>query len=141
MDICSGQIKYVIAIAEISNKCKNVRCVDISKYLGVTRPSVTKMLKCLANSNLIDECFSYGVKLTEYGKEVANVLHKQYRYMYVFFLNMLKLPEDKAKSQALEFISTFPTETSEKFCFIIKNTIKNKKKANANKVTSTVSTN
>lgn len=137
MNICSGQVKYLVAIAEISNKYKNVRCVDISKYLGVSRPSVTKMLKCLANSKLIDECFSYGVVLTEYGKEAAETLYKQYRYIYVFFLNMIKLSEDKAKFQALEFISTFPEETSEKFCFIIKNTIKNKKKTDNNKVTTT----
>ncbi|MGN1412401.1 MAG: metal-dependent transcriptional regulator [Oscillospiraceae bacterium] len=129
MDICSGQVKYLIAIAELSKRCKNVRGVDVSKYLGVTRPSVTKMLKCLANSQLIDESFSYGIKFTKQGKEVSEMLYKQYQYIYVFFFNMIKLPEDKAKSQSLEFVSTFPTETSEKFCYIIKNTIKNRKKS------------
>lgn len=131
MDICSGKVKYLVAIAEISNKDKIVRCVDVSKYLGVTRPSVTKMLKCLAKSELIDECFSYGINLTDYGKVIAETLYKRYKYIYIFFLNMIKLPEDKAKFQALEFIATFPEETSEKFCYIIKNTIKNKKKAKA----------
>ena len=67
MKICSGQIKYLVSILELSNTSKNVRGVDIAKYLEVTRPSVTKMLKCLATSNLIDENFSYGVKFTEEG--------------------------------------------------------------------------
>lgn len=124
MKICSGQIKYLVAILELSNDSKNVRGVDISKFLEVTRPSVTKMLKCLATSNLIDENFSYGVKLTNEGLEVGNKFYNQYRYIYIFFLNMLKLSEKEAKEQSLEFISSFPLETSMKFSVMIKNTIK-----------------
>jgi len=124
MKICSGQIKYLVAILELSNNSKNVRGVDISKFLEVTRPSVTKMLKCLANSNLIEDNFSYGVNFTSEGLEVADKFYKQYKYIYIFFLNMLKLPEKEAKEQALEFISSFPLETSIKFSVLIKNTIK-----------------
>lgn len=124
MKICSGQIKYLVTILELSNNTKKVRGVDISKYLEVTRPSVTKMLKCLATSNLIDENFSYGVKFTDEGLEVATKFHKQYKYIYIFFLNMLKLSEKEAREQALEFISSFPIETSTKFSVLVRNTIK-----------------
>lgn len=124
MKICSGQIKYLVAILELSNNSKNVRGVDISKFLEVTRPSVTKMLKCLSNSNLIEDNFSYGVKFTSEGLEVADKFHKQYKYVYIFFLDMIKLPEKEAKEQALEFVSSFPLETSIKFSVLIKNTIK-----------------
>ncbi|MCC8069302.1 MAG: metal-dependent transcriptional regulator [Ruminococcus sp.] len=130
MKICSGQIKYLVAILELSNGSKNVRGVDISKYLEVTRPSVTKMLKCLASSNLIDENFSYGVNLTDEGLEVATKFHKQYRYIYIFFFNMLKLSEKEAREQALEFISSFPIETSTKFSVLVRNTIKRQQQKN-----------
>ena len=130
MKICSGQIKYLVSILELSNTSKNVRGVDIAKYLEVTRPSVTKMLKCLATSNLIDENFSYGVKFTEEGLEVATKFHKQYKYIYIFFLNMLKLSETEAKEQALEFISSFPIETSTKFSVLVRNTIKRQQQKN-----------
>ena len=123
MKICSGQIKYLVSILELSNTSKNVRGVDIAKYLEVTRPSVTKMLKCLATSNLIDENFSYGVKFTEEGLEVATKFHKQYKYIYIFFLN-------EAKEQALEFISSFPIETSTKFSVLVRNTIKRQQQKN-----------
>lgn len=130
MKICSGQIKYLVSILELSNTSKNVRGVDIAKYLEVTRPSVTKMLKCLATSNLIDENFSYGVNFTEEGLEVATKFHKQYKYIYIFFLNMLKLSETEAKEQALEFISSFPIETSTKFSVLVRNTIKRQQQKN-----------
>ena len=130
MKICSGQIKYLVSILELSNTSKNVRGVDIAKYLEVTRPSVTKMLKCLATSNLIDENFSYGVNFTEEGLEVATKFHKQYKYIYIFFLNMLKLSETEAKEQDLEFISSFPIETSTKFSVLVRNTIKRQQQNN-----------
>jgi Mn-dependent DtxR family transcriptional regulator len=130
MHICSGHIKYVVAIVEISksSKSKNIRCIDVAKFLGVTRPSVTKMLKCLVNSNLINENFAYGIKLTKEGLEIGNAFHKQYTYIYTFFNKMLNIPSEDAKEQALRFISTFPLETSTKFGDIIDKTLKKKLK-------------
>jgi len=37
---------------------------------------------------------------------------------------MLKLSEKEAREQALEFISSFPIETSTKFSVLVRNTIK-----------------
>ena len=57
MKHCAGQIKYLVAIKELSDTEEYVRCVTISRHLGVSRPSVSKMLRCLANCGYVYEDF------------------------------------------------------------------------------------
>ena len=57
MKPCSGQIKYLIAIKEIADSGENVRCVTISRHLGVSRPSVSKMLRGLVSRGYVHEDF------------------------------------------------------------------------------------
>ena len=45
MGYCAGQIKYLTAIKELKDKGGRIRCVNISNLLGVSRPSVSKMLR------------------------------------------------------------------------------------------------
>lgn len=131
MHICSGQIKYLVAVLEVSKtaKSKNVRCIDVANFLGVSRPSVTKMLKCLSSLNLIESDFSYGIVLTKEGQQVGKNFHTQYQYLYQFFSTMLKLPPEDSKEQAMQFVSTFPLETSSRFSTLIKNTINRRRRA------------
>ena len=67
MKHCAGQIKYLIAIKELSAADEYVRCVNISRHLGVSRPSVSKMLRCLANCGYVYEDFCNSVVLTPEG--------------------------------------------------------------------------
>jgi Mn-dependent DtxR family transcriptional regulator len=127
MQVCSGQIRYLVAIVELSKKSNNVRGVDIARYLNITKPSVTKMLKCLVNSNLISQDSSFGIKLTQEGLEIGEKFYSNYVCIHTFFRRMLKIEDKSAQEQALEFVSTFPIETSVKFSNMIRNTIKKQK--------------
>ena len=71
MKTCSGQIRYLIAIRELLEKDEYIRCVNISNHLGVSRPSVSKMLRCLAESGFVYEDFCNSVVLTPEGRETA----------------------------------------------------------------------
>ncbi len=61
MKHCAGQIKYLVAIKELSELDDYVKCVSIARRLGVSRASVSKMLRCLANSGLVYEDFCNSV--------------------------------------------------------------------------------
>ncbi len=127
MKHCSGQIKYLIAIKELSETNDSIRCVNISRHLGVSRPSVSKMLRCLANYGLVYEDFCNSVELTPEGEETAEEIFGLFKEAYVFFHKFLKLPRDEAHSQAVTFISEFPIETSQRLKELVKRTINKRK--------------
>ena len=110
MKLCAGQIRYLIAI----------------KDLGVSRPSVSKMLRCLADSGLVYEDYSSGVILTPEGKDVVGELFSGFDEVYLFFYKFLKLPREEAHEQALLFVTDFPQDTCNRLKRIVRRTLKQK---------------
>lgn len=127
MKRCAGHIKYLIAIKELADVNDTVRCVNISRHLGVSRPSVSKMLKCLANSGLVHEDFCNSVELTDEGEKAVGEIFDVFNESYIFFRRFLKLPPDEAHNQAVTFITEFPQETCERLKTIVKRTLNKNK--------------
>lgn len=111
MKHCAGHIRYLIAIKELSDMSETVRCVNISHHLGVSRPSVSKMLRCLANSGLVRDDFCNSVRLTEEGVKEVGQLFAVFSEVYTFFHKFLRLPPEEAHEQAVTFVTEFPMET------------------------------
>ena len=65
MKLCAGQCKYLIVLYHLCHENSIVKSVDIANTLSVTRPSVSRMLKCMANLGLINQDYSSNVSLTE----------------------------------------------------------------------------
>lgn len=126
MKHCSAQVKYLIAIKELSEKDEYVKCVNISRHLGVSRPCVSKTLRCLANSGLVYEDFCNSVVLTPEGKEKVNDIMRNFEEVYAFFHKFLRLPHDEAHEQAITFIMNFPEDTCERLKKIVLRTINKK---------------
>lgn len=124
MKHCAGQIKYLAAIRELSQTNDSLRCVHIARHLGVSRPSVSKMLRCLANSGLVYEDYCNGVVLTPEGRVAADEIFSSFSEIYTFFHSFLKLNHEEAHEQALRFISEFPRDTCDRLKKIVKNTIR-----------------
>ncbi len=123
MKQCAGQIKYLIAIKELLDVNDTVRCVNISRHLGVSRPSVSKMLKCLVNSGYVYEDFCNSVELTPEGKAAVDELFSVFSEVYIFFRKFLRLSADEAHAQAVTFITEFPQDTCERLKAIVRRTI------------------
>ena len=122
MKLCAGQYKYLLTVYELSKTLKTVRSVDIANSLSVTRPSVSKMLKCMAS-----------VIMTDLGKETAKNLSVNFNTINTFFTEILKLDEHSAHEQSILFLASFPETTVEKLSAITRNTIKKRhKKAHEN---------
>ena len=126
MKHCAGQIKYLVAIRELSEKDEFIRCVTISRHLGVSRPSVSKMLRCLANCGYVYEDFCNSVVLTPEGEKAVNEIFSSFNEVYMFFHKFLKLPKEEAHEQAIKFITDFPQDTCERLKSIVKRTLRKK---------------
>jgi len=124
MKHCAGQIKYLVAIKELTDIDEYVRCVNISRHLGVSRPSVSKMLRCLANSGLVYDDFCNSVVLTPEGEETVNEIFSSFREVYIFFRKFLKLPEEEAHEQAVRFITDYPKDTCDRLKSLVRRTLK-----------------
>ena len=124
MKHCAGQIKYLVAIKALTDIDEYVRCVNISRHLGVSRPSVSKMLRCLANSGLVYEDFCNSVVLTPEGEETVNEIFSSFREVYIFFRKFLKLPEEEAHEQAVRFITDYPKDTCDRLKSLVRRTLK-----------------
>lgn len=126
MKHCAGQIRYLAAIKELSELDEYVKCVSIARHLGVSRASVSKMLRCLANSGLVYEDFCNSVVLTPEGEAAVAAIFASYDEVYTFFHKFLKLPHEQAHEQALLFITDFPQDTCQRLKHIVKRTVKKK---------------
>jgi len=102
--------------------------VNISRHLGVSRPSVSKMLRCLANCGYVYEDFCNSVMLTPEGEAAVEEIFASFDEVYTFFHRFLKLPKEQAHEQALMFITDFPQETCARLKKIVRRTIKKQDK-------------
>lgn len=126
MKHCSAQIKYLVAIKELSEQDEYVKCVSVSRHLGVSRPCVSKTMRCLANSGLIYEDFCNSIVLTPHGEETVSEILCNFNEVYTFFHKFLKLPHEEAHAQALTFIMNFPDDTCERLKKIVMRTMNKK---------------
>lgn len=114
MELCAGQYRYLLCIYRMEREKTRIRCVDIANDLGVTRPSVSKMMKCMVRMELIEPDYCENVRLTSAGKKIAERFNQDYDITYAFFRRILKLSPTESKEHAFLFLSTFPANTVKK---------------------------
>ncbi len=133
MKLCAGQCKYLIALYHLSRENSTVKSVDIAKKLSVTRPSVSRMLKCMARLEFINQDYSSSVILTDKGWDIAeNLVNKLYD-INMFFRDILKLDESSAYEQSIQFLAGFPEQTIERLSQVTSNTMKKRVQKNTEK--------
>ena len=118
MRLCAGQYRYLLCIYRLQAENARTRCVDIATDLGVTRPSVSKMMKCMVRMELVEPDYNESVRLTEQGRRLAEQLNGDYDLTYAFFRRILRLSPAEAKEHAFLFLSDFPEGTVKKLSSI-----------------------
>ena len=91
---------YLEIICNYSSLNKNIRAIDISRKLDVSRASVTEALKKLANKGYINYGRYDAISLTEQGKKVAENVVSRHSVLQDFFENYLGLTEVEASINA-----------------------------------------
>ncbi len=132
MEICTGQYRYLLSIYRLTAEKRRIRCVDIADDLGVTRPSVSKMMKCMVRMELVEPDYCESVRLTKQGRELAHKFNSDYDMVYAFFRRMLRLTPDDAKEHAFQFMTSFPQTTVHKLSDVMQKSIEaSQKKRNS----------
>ena len=90
---------YLEVIYELITQKGYATAVDISDYLNVSSPSVTKMLQRLDESGHINYERYRGISLTESGVAVAKNMHDRHSIL-ADFLKMIGVDEDIANRDA-----------------------------------------
>lgn len=90
---------YVELIADLIEQEGEARQTDIAQRLGVTQPTVAKMLKRLADENLVTQRPYRGVFLTEEGQRLAAVTRRRHEVVEAVLLR-LGVDPDAARKDA-----------------------------------------
>lgn len=113
------QKRYLFAVYECSRIMMNndaspsgaVKSKDVAEVLGVKHPSVTRMLKALAEDGLIEKSYYGRIHLTPEGTQIANGLYLHYLALFSVFRDGLGISEECAHRDAITGACGFYTET------------------------------
>ena len=110
MAILESGETYVEAIYVLSLESDKVRGKDISSYLGVTRPSVSRALNSLRERGLVKNEKSGYIKLTEGGLILAKHIYERHQLIRDHLIS-LGVDEKTAEEDACR-IERFMSDTS-----------------------------
>ncbi len=90
--------EYVEAIYELEEESIDVIQARIAEWLGVSRPSVSEMLRKMAAEGLVE--VGESIRLTDEGRHLAEVVVRRHRLAERFLSEVLKLPWAKVHEEA-----------------------------------------
>ena len=76
---------YLEIISELVDLKGYATTLDISRYMNVSPPSVTKMLQKLDEGRYLEYEKYHGINLTEKGKQTANTIRQKHGILLDFF--------------------------------------------------------
>lgn len=94
----SGEM-YLEAIYVLSKNQKFVRSIDVSEYLGYSKPSVSRAVGLLKNGEYITVDNDGGLNLTDSGREIAEKIYERHTLL-TKLLVMVGVSEEVAAADA-----------------------------------------
>lgn len=82
---------YLKALYNIANEAGEVNVAELSKSLDIKMPTVTSMMKKLANKNLVHYESYKPLRLTEKGKKEAGLIIRKHRLTEMFLVDKMKM--------------------------------------------------
>ena len=111
MQLTASQVRYLLAISELSEKRAAVSSSDIADMLKVTRPSVNKMLEVLSSKNLLEKKRYGTVRLTDLGVEISNDCGERVSRLSDKLADSLGFASDDIKRCSIILVSEMPDLT------------------------------
>lgn len=105
---------YVELISDLIREVGEARQVDMAARLGVSQPTVAKMLKRLAGVGLIEQIPWRGVFLTPEGEKLAQETRERHQIVETFLL-AIGVSQDIARRDAEGMEHHVSDETLERF--------------------------
>ena len=110
MDLHESGEMYLEAILVLSQKNGFVRSVDVSEYLGYSKPSVSRAMGILRAGNYVQVNPDGGLTLTETGRAVAEKIFERHTLLSQLLM-ALGVPEGTAIADACKMEHTISDES------------------------------
>lgn len=111
---------YLRAIALLSSNGNAVSTSEISNYFKIAPPSVTEMLKKLAENGYVNYSRYHGSTLTPKGQQEAQKITRKHRLLEKFLSDVLHVGKDHVHTQACEMEHALSDEAEESLCRFLK---------------------
>lgn len=105
----SGEM-YLESIYVLSQKGGNVRSIDISEYMGYSKPSVSRAVSLLKNAGYITMDEDNFLHLTESGYEIAHKIYERHTVLSALLIR-LGVSEEIASEDACRIEHAISDET------------------------------
>ena len=105
----SGEM-YLESIYRLSMKSNAVRSVDISEYMGYSKPSVSRAVNLLKSGGYIVMNEENHITLTEEGREIAEKIYSRHTVLTELLVR-LGVPEKTASEDACRMEHAISDET------------------------------
>jgi Mn-dependent DtxR family transcriptional regulator len=105
----SGEM-YLESIYVLSKELKAVRSIDISEYMGYSKPSVSRAVSLLKNGGYIVMDEENFISLTETGLEIAEKIYNRHTLLTKLLVR-LGVPEKIAAEDACKMEHTISDES------------------------------
>jgi DtxR family transcriptional regulator, Mn-dependent transcriptional regulator len=105
---------YLKAIFELQSQMGEVKAVDLVDCLGVTKASVSEMLRKLKDDGFVDYESFKAICLTKKGKQKAHLILRRYHILRSFVERKLGIKGAKAHHEACALEHAFSDEAIEK---------------------------
>lgn len=103
--------EYIKTMHVLQMQKGEIRVTDIAKKMNCSKASVTKSLNLLKERRLV-EYEAYGkITLSKEAEEIAQKKLEAYDIVYLFFNQMLEMPEDEARQEAEKVKSVISDDT------------------------------
>jgi len=106
-ELTGTQMKYLHVIYMAQEEDGDLRSVDISRELDVTKASVSRMVKLLGGLGFIAVGEYGNIQLTSKGKCEGAKIDEKIAQIYRFFVDYLELEEPEAINSAYSFLYNF----------------------------------
>ena len=107
----SGEM-YLESIYVLSQKLNGVHSIDISEYMGYSKPSVSRAVGLLKKGGYIQIDEENHITLTESGLEVARKIYERHTLLTAMLMN-LGVPEEIALRDACKMEHAISDESLE----------------------------
>mgnify|MGYP002516596284 CR=1 FL=1 len=105
----SGEM-YLESILVLSKRNPNVRAIDISEYMGFSKPSVSRALSVLKSEGFVTVNDQGYLKLTEDGKNIAEKIYERHTVL-TNYLILIGVDKDVASQDACKMEHVISPET------------------------------
>lgn len=99
--ISSSLEEYLKTIYVLKKQGQDIKVTTIANRMNCTKPSVNKAIKNLKANEML-EYEAYGeIRLTNKGEALAKKVLESYDIVYVFLTEILEIPKEEAKEEAI----------------------------------------